>query len=380
MAKKKDNDLSAAESKSENDLLSNFAEGLNKAAGRKVAYLMDKDAEAFTIRRFSSLVLALDVAMGGGYPLGRDVFFFGKESSCKSTLMYLAMASLHEYDKKRAVYLEDAENALDLPYAIKLGVDSKRFQAVRSYSAEEAIEFFRSGVASGAFSGLFLDSWSAIQPEKLVEGDGSTQVMGGIGRITSTGLSNIEKDKFKCASEYGFMPVVFYSSQVKKKVGVMWGSPDTNSGGTAPGHYASIRIDLTPGEHIIENDVIVAKKFTFITSKNKTYDSHIRGEFIMMSSSGDYKISNEATLMDMAVKSGIIEKKGSWYSYLGSNLAQGAINAAKVIENFPTEEKNKMLDLCMNALHPNMKLAFRFKDDTRTTVREETVEKCQEES
>ena len=380
MAKKKEETLVEDV---ELDPVTKFAESLNKVAGRKVAFTMGnkKDADSFTLNRFSSKVLALDVAMGGGYPEGRDVFYFGKESSCKSTLMYIAMASLHEKDQEKAVYLEDAENALDLPYALKLGVDERRFQAMRTSTAEEAMEFFRSAVASGVFSGLFLDSWSAIQPEKLVEGDGHTQTMGGLGSITAKSLSHIEKDKFKCFTEYGFMPTVFYSSQVRKKVGIVYGTPDTSSGGTAPGHYASIRIDLSPGEHILENDKIVGKKFNFVISKNKTNKSHQRGEIIMMDDGVcDPHISNEATLMDMAVLSEIIEKRGSWYSYLGQNLAQGAVNTAKVIENFPTEEKNKLLDLCMSKLHPNMKLAFRFKDDSRTTIPAEVAEECQTES
>lgn len=382
MAKKKDNNLSAAENESANDAFSDFAAQINKAAGREVAYIPGRSEGQFIVSRFSSRILAVDVAIGGGYPRGRNIYLVGPKSSAKSTLLCLAIAEVNSSeDENDKAYLEDSENSFDRSYAYYLGVDPYKLMAVRSYTAEQALDFFRSATASGKFRALFLDSLSAIQPKKLVEGNNDDNVMGGIGRLTSINLSNLEKDKFMCNNNYGYMPTIFYTSQIRKKVGLVFGNPNVSSGGESPDFYASVRLDMNQGEQIIENDLVVGGKFTFVVTKNKTYPAYRRGEFIMMNDGNNPPyISNEATLMDMAVASGIIEKKGSWYSYLGSNLAQGAINTAKVIENFPTEEKNNMLDLCMSALHPNMKLAFRFKDDTRTTVREETVEKCQEES
>lgn len=361
--------------------LDDFAEQINKVAGRNVAYIPGKSEGQFTIERFSSRILAVDVAIGGGYPKGRNILFIGPKSSSKSTLMYLAMAECNSLSPNHNVYLEDAENSYDSNYAAYLGVDAYKLMAVRSSTAEEAFDYFRSAVASGKFGAAFLDSVSAIQPKKLVEGNNTDSVMGGIGRLTSVNFSNLEKDKFNCNNQFGFMPTIFYTSQIRKKVGVCFGDPSVGSGGESPDFYASIKLTMSVGEQIVENDEVVGGKFSFVVSKNKTYPAWRRGEFIMMNDGNNPTyISNEATLLDMAVKAGVIEKKGSWYSYLGTNLAQGAINTTKVIENFPVEEKNRLLDLCMSKLHPNMKLAFRFKDDSRTTIPAEVAKECQTES
>ena len=378
MAKKKEETL-VEEPKL--DSLSEFAKSLNTVAGRNVAYVPGKSEGQFTINRFSSRILAVDVAIGGGYPIGRNVYLIGPKSSAKSTLMYLAMAESNTMSPIGNVYLEDAENSFDINYADYLGVDSNKLMAVRTSTAEEAFDYFRSATASGKFFSVFLDSISAIQPKKLVEGTNTDSVMGGIGRITSVNFSNLEKDKFTCNNTYGFMPTIFYTSQIRKKVGLVFGDPSVTSGGESPDFYASVKLTMNVGEQIIEDDMVVGGRFSFVVTKNKTYPAWRRGEFMMINDGNNPTyICNEATLMDMAIKAGIIEKKGSWYSYLGQNLAQGAVPAAKVIENFPTEEKNKLLDLCMSKLHPNMKLAFRFRDDSRTTIPAEVAEECQTES
>lgn len=361
MAKAKEQD--SEETNSIDDLIGK----INKAAGRDIAYLVGKSNGEFSVDRFSSRVLAVDIAIGGGYPIGRNTFLFGPKSSCKSTLMYLAMAELTSIYKDRYVYLEDSENALDRDYAKNLGVNIDKLIGVRTFTAEEAFNVIRGCLITGKISAVFIDSLSALQPKKLVEGNNDDNVMGGIGRLTSVNLSNMEKDKFYCNSKFKYMPTVFYTSQVRKKVGLVFGNPSVSSGGESPDFYASVKLDLNCGEQIVEDDVVIGGKFSFVVSKNKTYPPYKRGEFVMINDGNNPAyISNESTLLDLAVSAGIIKKSGSWYSMDGKNIAQGTLNTIKVIENMEVEYKNRILDLCMGALYPKMKLAFKFREEGDT--------------
>ena len=366
MAKNNKDEVSAVERDATKSPLESFLQEMNTAAGRTVAYIPANSNGAFDVKRVSSGVLAIDIAIGGGYPLGRNIYFVGPKSTCKSTLLYLAMSN---FTNKGLVYLEDAENTFDNNYATKLGVDTSKMLAVRSRTAEEAFNHYRCATAGGDFKAVFLDSIAALQPEKLVDGTNSDSVMGGIGRITSVNMANLEKDKFHCNEKTKFMPTLFYTNQIRKKVGLVFGSPQTEPGGESPDFYASIRLDLSPGERIEEEGVVIGGKFNFLVSKNKTFPAWRTGEFYMRNDgvSPPY-ISNEWTLMEMAVKAGVIDKSGSWYSYLGNKLGQGAMNVLKVIQEFPLDKKNEMLALCVETLFPTMKVEFKFQEVTNETV------------
>lgn len=361
MAKKKKDDEDGDEIK---DDFEGFALAMNKAIGRNIAYLPGKGDGSFDIMRFSSRVLAIDIAIGGGYPEQRNTYLFGPSSSGKSTLMLLAMAEITNREENNKVYLEDAENSFDTNWAMQLGVNMANVMIVRSSCAEEAFSHLRCAVASGKFAAVFLDSIAALQPRKLVEGTADDSSYGGIGRTTSVNMSNIEKDRFACYEKYGYMPAFFYTNQIRRKMGITFGSDVTEPGGEAPHYYASVRLNLATAESIVENELVVGGKHPFLVKKNKTFPSQKRGEFYLKNDGiVPGFISNEGTLLDMAVNAGVMEKAGAWYKYLGQNIAQGAAKAMAVLQEFPADKKNEMLASCMEFLHPNIKLTFRFRDD-----------------
>jgi len=269
--------------------------------------------------------LGLDIALGiGGLPRGRVVEIYGPESSGKTTL---ALHVIAEAQKKGGVCaFVDAEHALDTIYARKLGVDLEQVLISQPDTGEQALEIGDTLVRSGAIDVLVVDSVAALTPKAELEGEMGDFQMGAQARLMSQALRKLTGSisKSKC--------MVIFINQIRMKIGVMFGSPETTSGGNALKFYASVRLDIRRIGAIKDRDEVVGNQTRVRVVKNKVAPPFKQVEFDIMYGEG---VSKMGELVDLGVKAGIVEKSGSWFSYDSERIGQGRENAKTYLREHP---------------------------------------------
>jgi recombination protein RecA len=267
--------------------------------------------------------LGLDIALGiGGFPKGRVIEIYGPESSGKTTL---ALHTIAESQKKGGVCaFIDAEHALDPSYAKKLGVNIEELLISQPDTGEQALEIADTLVRTGAVSVLVIDSVAALTPRAELEGDMGDSLPGLQARLMSQALRKLTGSISRSNT------MVIFINQIRMKIGVMFGSPETTTGGNALKFYASVRIDIRRVTQIKEKDEVIGHETRCKVVKNKVAPPFKQVEFDIMYGEG---ISKAGELIDLGVKIGIIDKAGSWYAYGDERLGQGKENARQFLKN-----------------------------------------------
>jgi recombination protein RecA len=283
--------------------------------------------------------LVLDIATGiGGYPRGRVIEIFGPESSGKTTLALNAIAQA-QIGGGIAAFI-DAEHALDINYAQKLGVKIEDLLVSQPDTGEQALEVAEALVRSGAVDIIAIDSVAALVPRAEIEGEMGDSLPGLQARLMSQALR-----KLTAAISKSLTTVVFIN-QIRMKIGVMFGSPETTTGGTALKFYSSMRLDIRRIENIKDNQETVGGRVRVKVVKNKVAPPFKQAEFDIYFNEG---ISRVGEIVDLGVEKGIIEKSGSWYSYGGNRIGQGRENAKEFLKNnieVSKEIESKIIESC----------------------------------
>ena len=271
----------------------------------------------------SSGCLSLDIALGvGGYPRGRIIEIYGPESSGKTTFALQAIAE-HQKAGGRAAFI-DAEHALDPVYAEKLGVDIDELLLSQPDTGEQALEICDALVRSEAVSIIVIDSVAALVPQAEIDGEMGDSHVGLQARLMSQALrklsGTINKTNTTC----------IFINQLREKVGVMFGNPETTPGGRALKFYASVRLDIRRNEQLKMGDGIVGNRTTIKVVKNKVAPPFKTATVDIMYGEG---VSCEGEIIDLASEAGILEKSGAWYSYQGEKLGQGKENVKLLLKD-----------------------------------------------
>ncbi|HIG52858.1 MAG TPA: recombinase RecA [Candidatus Handelsmanbacteria bacterium] len=264
--------------------------------------------------------ISLDAALGvGGVPRGRIVELFGPEAAGKTML---ALSIVAEAQKMGGVAaFVDAEHALDVSFARKLGVDIDNLLVSQPDSGEEALEITDTLVRSGAIDVLVVDSVAALVPKAELEGDMGDSHMGLQARLMSQALRKLTGSVQKSGT------TVIFINQLRMKIGVMFGSPETTTGGRALNFYSSVRLDIRGIGAIKDSDEVIGRRTRIKVVKNKVAPPFREAEFDIMFRGDDVGISREGDLLDLGVNSGFVEKSGTWFSYGRDRLGQGRENA-----------------------------------------------------
>jgi recombination protein RecA len=266
----------------------------------------------------------LDLALGGGIPKGRIIEIYGPESSGKTTVCLHAVAEVQKAGGT-AAYI-DAEHALDPAYAKRLGVDTDQLLISQPDSGEQALEILETLVRSNAVDIVVIDSVAALVPQAEIEGDMGDAQMGLQARLMSqamrklTGVINRSKT------------TVIFVNQLRMKIGVMFGNPETTTGGNALKFYASVRMDIRRLSQIKQGDAIIGNHVRVKVVKNKVAPPFREAEFDIMYNQG---ISREGDVIDLATTHEVVQKSGAWYTYKGENIAQGREAAKKYLAENP---------------------------------------------
>src|SRR5690349_21665657 len=267
--------------------------------------------------------LSFDAALGvGGFPRGRVVEVFGPESSGKTTITLQVIAEAQKMGGMAAFV--DAEHALDPNYAKKLGVDVDNLLVSQPDYGEQALEITEALVRSGAIDVLVVDSVAALVPKAELDGEMGDSHMGLQARLMSQALRKLTGTVSKSRT------CLIFINQIREKIGVMFGNPETTTGGRALKFYSSVRIDIRRIAAIKEGDVVTGSRTRVKVVKNKVAAPFREAEFDIMYGEG---ISREGDLIDIAANNGIVEKSGAWYSYKGERIGQGRENARQFLKD-----------------------------------------------
>ena len=279
------------------------------------------DNTTVNIEAISTGSLGLDLALGiGGLPKGRVIEVYGPESSGKTTLALQVVASAQK--KEGICAFIDAEHALDPVYAKNLGVDVDKLLVSQPDAGEQALEIADTLVKSGAVDVLVVDSVAALVPKAELEGDMGDSHMGLHARLMSQALRKLTSSISRSNA------MVIFINQIRMKIGVMFGSPETTTGGNALKFYASVRLDIRRIGQIKDKDQIVGNQTRVKVVKNKVAPPFKITEFDILYGEG---ISKEGEIIDLGVAEGFVEKSGSWYSFNGNRIGQGRENAKKFL-------------------------------------------------
>ncbi|MFN3262504.1 MAG: recombinase RecA [Pikeienuella sp.] len=298
---------------------------IERSFGKGSIMKLGQKGAAMDIAAISTGSIGLDIALGiGGLPKGRIIEIYGPESSGKTTL---ALHVIAEEQKKGGVCaFVDAEHALDPGYARKLGVDVDELLISQPDAGEQALEITDTLVRSGAVSVVVVDSVAALTPRSELEGDMGDSSVGVHARLMSQAMRKLTGS----ISRTGCM--VIFINQIRMKIGVMFGSPETTTGGNALKFYASVRLDIRRIGSIKDRDEVVGNTTRVKVVKNKVAPPFRQVEFDIMYGEG---VSKTGELIDLGVKAGVVEKSGSWFSFGDERIGQGRENAKQFLRDHP---------------------------------------------
>jgi recombination protein RecA len=325
MAVKKDSpaDSAPAPNEGKNKALGLAVETIEKQFG-KGSIMKLGDAHNVQVETYPSGSLSLDLALGGGIPKGRVVEIYGPESSGKTTMTLHAIAQIQKQGGTAAFI--DAEHALDPAYAKRIGVDTANLLLSQPDSGEQALEIVETLVRSNAVDLIVVDSVAALVPRAEIEGDMGDAHMGLQARLMSQALRKLTSVINKSNA------TVIFINQIRMKIGVMFGNPETTTGGNALKFYASVRMDIRRISQIKQGEEIVGSRVRIKVVKNKIAPPFRQAEFDIMYNQG---ISISGDVLDLAVEDNIVEKSGAWFAYNGEKIAQGREAAKKYLESNP---------------------------------------------
>ena len=313
---------------------------IEKQFGKGSLMKLGADSVDHTIEAISTGSIGLDAALGiGGLPKGRVVEIYGPESSGKTTLALQVVAECQKGGGTAAFI--DAEHALDPIYAGKIGVNTDDFYVSQPDTGEQALEITDMLVASGAIDMIVIDSVAALTPKAEIEGEMGASHVGLQARLMSQALRKLTANIKKSNT------MVIFINQIRMKIGVMFGSPETTTGGNALKFYSSVRLDIRRIGAIKKGDEIVGNQTRVKVVKNKVSPPFRLAEFEILYGHG---ISTEGELIDMGVENNLIEKSGSWYSYNEERIGQGKDNVRIFLLDNPkiaSDIKQKILEITL---------------------------------
>jgi len=282
------------------------------------------EAHAVNVETTPTGSLSLDLALGGGIPRGRIIEIYGPESSGKTTLTLHAIAEVQKRGGTAAFI--DAEHALDPSYAKRIGVDVENLLLSQPDNGEQALEIVETLVRSNAVDLIVVDSVAALVPRAEIEGDMGDPQMGLQARLMSQALRKLTGVISRSKT------TVIFINQIRMKIGVMFGNPETTTGGNALKFYASIRMDIRRISQIKQGDAVIGNRTRVKVVKNKVAPPFREAEFDIMYNQG---ISTAGDILDLAVKDNIVEKAGAWFSYNGEKIGQGREAAKTYFQENP---------------------------------------------
>ncbi len=280
------------------------------------------DQHKANVETISTGSLSLDIALGGGIPKGRVIEIYGPESSGKTTLTLHAIAEIQKQGGTAAFV--DAEHALDPSYAKKLGVDIENLLISQPDNGEQALEITETLVRSSAVDLIVVDSVAALVPRAEIEGDMGDSHMGLQARLMSQALRKLTGIISRSHT------TVIFINQIRMKIGVMFGNPETTTGGNALKFYSSVRMDIRRISQIKQGDSVIGNRARVKVVKNKIAPPFRQAEFDIMYNQG---ISKSGDVLDLAVEHEIVEKSGAWFAYKGEKIGQGRESAKKNLED-----------------------------------------------
>ncbi len=312
--------------------------------------------KAMEVEAIPTGALSLDIALGiGGVPRGRIIEIYGPESSGKTTLALHVIAEAQKMGGEAAFI--DAEHALDPVYSKKLGVDIDNLIVSQPDTGEQALEITESLVRSGALDVIVVDSVAALVPKAEIDGDMGDSHMGLQARLMSQALRKLAGALNKTKT------VLIFINQLREKIGVMFGNPETTTGGRALKFYASVRMDIRKVENIKQDGEFKGSRVRVKVVKNKVAPPFREAEFDVVYGEG---ISKSGNILDMAVNLDIIEKSGSWFSYNGERIGQGRENVKKYLQDNPDileEVEKKVRDNFAKAFEQSLGEELSDEDD-----------------
>ena len=325
MATKKDvKPIPTSNSEREKALESALAQ-IQKQFGQGAIMKMGEGAEIMDLEVISTGSISLDLATGvGGVPKGRIIEIFGPESSGKTTLTLHIVAEAQKKGGKAAFI--DAEHALDPIYARNLGVDVDELLVSQPDTGDQALEICDMLARSGALDVIVVDSVAALVPKQEIQGDIGDTTVGLQARLMSQALRKLAGTVNRANT------CIIFINQLREKIGVMFGNPETTTGGRALKFYSSMRLDVRRVETIKKGENVLGNRTRVKVVKNKVAPPFKKAEFDIMYGTG---ISKSGDIVDCATEVNIIEKSGSWYSYLGERIAQGRENVKQYLEDHP---------------------------------------------
>ncbi len=325
----KEKDNSTGKQKALNMVLSQIEKTFGKGTIMRLG-----DANRMRVETISSGALTLDLALGGGLPKGRVIEIYGPESSGKTTVALHAVAEVQK-EGGIAAYV-DAEHALDPAYSAALGVDIENLLISQPDTGEAALEIVDQLVRSAAVDIVVVDSVAALVPRAEIEGEMGDAHVGLQARLMSQALRKITGNIGKSGC------TVIFINQLRQKIGVTYGNPETTTGGNALKYYASVRLDIRRIQTLKKGTEEFGNRVKVKVAKNKVAPPFRIAEFDIIFGKG---ISTIGCLVDLAEETGILTRKGAWYSYNGENISQGRDNAIKYMEEKPevTEQLKKLV-------------------------------------
>ena len=329
---------------------------IEKQFGKGSILTMTEDAIDREIDAIPSGSPSLDFALGiGGYPRGRVVEIYGPESSGKTTLALHAVAEAQKQGGVAAFI--DAEHALDVNYARRLGVQIEDLLVSQPDTGEQALEITDVLLRSGAVDLVVIDSVAALVPRAEIEGEMGDQHVGLQARLMSQALRKLTGTVAKTQA------TVIFINQIRMKIGVMFGNPETTTGGNALKFYSSVRLDVRRIAAIKDREEVVGNRTRVKVVKNKCAPPFRQAEFDILYNQG---VSVEGDLLDLAAESGIVEKTGSWYSYEGERIGQGRENARRFLR-----ENRDIVDRIADAVYAERGLKRMVRRDAAEAARAE---------
>lgn len=319
----KDKDLDTGKNREES--LKNALKQIEKDYGKGAIMRLGDAAAALNVEVIPTGILPLDIALGvGGIPRGRIIEIYGPESSGKTTVT-LHMIAEAQRQGGIAAFI-DAEHALDPVYAKALGVDIDNLLVSQPDTGEQALEIVEALVRSGAIDIIVVDSVAALVPRQEIEGDMGDAHVGLLARLMSQAMRKLTGIISKSRT------TAIFINQIREKVGVMYGNPETTTGGRALKFYSSVRLDVRKFDVVKQGSNIVGNRTRVKVVKNKVAPPFKSAEFDIMYGEG---VSKESTIIDIAADLDIVNKSGSWYSYNGNRLGQGKDAVKEILRNQP---------------------------------------------